>query len=126
MAKRQKATPFDGLGPHERKRIDSAIRKVWYQSKPRQTCVKRCTDKEGFTWCEKCDTRTAKIKIDHIIACGPVDSDGFIKRLFCTSKGLQGLCGDCHQLKTNRENEEKCVSSDIGVKRRRKTSFMDS
>jgi hypothetical protein len=126
MAKRQKAAPTDGFGPRERKKIDSAIRQVWYRSKARQTCVKRCTDKEGFTWCEKCDTKTAKLKVDHIIPCGPVDSDGFIKRLFCPSKGLQGLCGDCHQLKTNMENEEKRVTTDTGGKRKRKPLFMDT
>ena len=114
MSKRKKLERVDGFGPAERKRIDSAIRRVWYQSRARATAVKRCTGKDGFTYCEKCDERTPKLKIDHITPAGPVDSDGFIVRLFCPSNKLQGMCGDCHQLKTNRER----VPKDTGKKKK--------
>lgn len=103
MAKKQKAPPMDGLGPRERKKIDSAIRQVWYRSKARSTAVKRCTDQQGFTRCEKCKKRTPKIKVDHIVPCGPVDSDGYITRLFCPSSQLQCLCHPCHKPKTKAE-----------------------
>lgn len=120
MGKRKKPERVDGFGPTERKRIDSAIRRVWYQSRARATAVKRCTDKSGFTRCQKCKARTPKLKIDHITPAGPVDSDGFIVRLFCPSTGLQGLCPDCHQLKTNRER----VVGD--PPKRKRASFLDS
>src|SRR5271166_1622515 len=103
MSRKPKAPPFDGLGPRERKNIDSAIRQVWYRSKARATAVKRCTDKQGFTRCEQCKKRTPKIKVDHVIPCGPVDSDGYIVRLFCPSKGLQCLCKRDHDKKTKIE-----------------------
>lgn len=103
MAKREKAPRVDGFGPAERKRIDQVVRTVWYQSKARATAVKRCTDKKGFTVCEKCKKRTPKIKIDHIIPCGPVDSDGYIKRMFVPSAQLSALCHPCHKPKTKRE-----------------------
>lgn len=107
MPRKEKAPPCDGLGPRERKKIDSAIRQVWYRSKARATAVKRCTDKQGFTRCEKCKKRTPKIKVDHIVPCGPVDSDGFIVRLFCPSAGLQSWCHDCHKVKTKQESEDR-------------------
>lgn len=103
MSKRQKAPPMDGLGPRERKKIDSAIRQVWYRSKARSTAVKRCTDKQGFTRCELCKKRTPKIKVDHKMPCGPVESDGYITRLFCPSPLLQCLCHPCHKPKTKAE-----------------------
>jgi 5-methylcytosine-specific restriction endonuclease McrA len=104
---KEKAPPCDGLGPRERKKIDQAIRQTWYRCKARQLCVKRNTDSEGYTVCQSCRLRTPKLKIDHIIPCGPVDSDGFIKRLFCSSSGLQGLCHECHKKKTKQEIKSK-------------------
>jgi hypothetical protein len=107
MAKREKAAPMDGLGPRERKKIDSAMRQVWYRSKARALCVKRCTNGDGFTVCEQCGQITPKIKIDHVIPCGPVDSHGFMIRLFCPSHGLQALCKKCHDIKTKLERQVK-------------------
>lgn len=100
---KKKAEAVDGLGPRERQRIASAIRQVWYQSRARKLAIKRCTDEDGFLVCSECPPgrqRTPKIQIDHIKACGPVDSEGFITRLFCPSKGLKGLCPPCHRKKT--------------------------
>lgn len=101
MAKK-KIVKTDGLGPHEIKRIRTAIRKVWHQSYARKLCVDRCVGRGGFSYCEKCKKRSPKVFIDHIENVGDVDS-GFIERLFCPSKGLQGLCKQCHDKKTKEE-----------------------
>lgn len=102
MAK-EKAKPTDGLGPHEMKKISSAVRLVWQRSKARQIAVKRCTNQDGYFVCEQCKSVTPKIKIDHIIPVGTL-RDGFVERMFCPSTGLQGLCHECHKIKTKAEN----------------------
>lgn len=94
----------DGLSPHDIKKIRAAIRQVWHRSFVRGLCVKRCTGKDGFSYCESCKKRAPKVFIDHIIKVGDVDS-GFIKRLFVSSKGLRGLCKKCHDLKTKAERK---------------------
>lgn len=96
MAKK-KAAPFDGFGPRERQYTTNAIRQVWYRSKARKEVIKRCTDKEGFLTCEKCNKRTPKIQVDHIKEVGPIESDGAILRMFIPSNKLRGLCPPCHR-----------------------------
>ena len=100
----KKNNPCDGLGPYEIAKIRSAIRLVWQRCKARQLVVKRCKDADGYYWCEKCHNRTPAIKIDHIIQVGNLDN-GFIERLFCDSSKLQGLCNDCHKIKTKEERD---------------------
>jgi hypothetical protein len=99
---KKKIARTDGLGPFEVKKIRSAIRLVWHRSHARRLVVLRCTGKDGFTYCEKCKKRTPQLKIDHIEAVGEVNG-GFIKRLFCPSKKLQGICKTCHDSKTREE-----------------------
>lgn len=101
MAKK-KIEKTDGLGPLEVKKIRSALRLVWHRSHARRLVVIRCTAPDGFTFCEKCEKTTPQLKIDHIKNVGDVD-EGFIKRLFCASKELQGLCKKCHDEKTKLE-----------------------
>ena len=56
--------------------------------------------------CEQCKERTPKIKIDHINPVGTLDG-AFLELLFVPSHGLQGLCNDCHKIKTKAERQEK-------------------
>lgn len=98
---------MDGYGPREREKLHQAISQIWYRSKARATAVKRCTDKQGFTRCEKCKKRTPKIKVDHIAPRGPIDSPGYIERTFCPSSGLMCLCHPCHAPKTKAENAQR-------------------
>lgn len=107
---RKKIEKTDGLGPLEVKKIRTALRLVWHRSYARALVVKRCTNAKGFFVCEKCETLTPVLKIDHIEACGDVD-DGYIRRLFCSSDKLQGLCNDCHKEKTKLERANKKSSS---------------
>lgn len=102
----KKLKPTDGLGPKEIKNIRTALRLVWQRSHSRKLVVTRCTGKDGFTKCEKCKKKTPKLKVDHILACGDVDG-GYITRLFTPSKNLQGLCHECHKVKTKEERRQK-------------------
>lgn len=101
----KKLAPTDGLGPLEIKKIRSAVRLVWQRSHARRLVIKRCTDEEGYTWCEQCKKRTPKLKIDHITNVGAVDY-AFIPRMFCPSADLQGLCPKCHNEKTRKERKK--------------------
>lgn len=103
---KKKIEKCDGLGPHEIKKIRSAIRLVWHRSHARRLVVLRCTGKDGFARCEKCKDPTPALKIDHRQNVGDVDG-GFIERLFCPSSGLQGLCKKCHDAKTKLERAFK-------------------
>lgn len=100
--KKQAVQRTDGLSAGDVEKIRKAIRQVWSWSYPRRLCIARCTDKDGFAKCEQCKQRCPKIFVDHIERVGDVDA-GFISRLFCPSKDLQGLCKRCHQDKTNEE-----------------------
>lgn len=105
MAKSTKkvAEKVDGISPKLNAKIRNAVRKLWHQSYARKLVVDRCTGFDGWTYCEDCERRCPKLKIDHIINVGAVDS-GFLERMFVASKGLRGLCAPCHQIKTNKEN----------------------
>ncbi len=103
MAKK-KIIKTDGLGPHEKKKLRSAIRQVWHRSHARKLCVIRATDKQGYPFCEQCKRRAPKIQIDHIFMVGELD-DGFISRMFVASKFLIGLCKKCHGLKTKKDKK---------------------
>lgn len=105
-SKKKKTKKTDGLGPFEKQKIRNAVRLVWHRSLARKLVVDRCTDKEGFTRCEKCRKRTPKFKVDHIVEAGKVDS-GFIRRMFVSSKKLMGLCKRCHDIKTKAERAAK-------------------
>lgn len=112
--KKEKPQKIDGLSPKDIQKIRTAIRQVWHWSYPRKLCVERCTNPNGFVYCELCKKKVPKIFVDHKKNVGDVDS-GFIERLFCPSKGLQGLCKKCHDAKTK---DERKINSEIkkGVK----------
>ena len=52
-----------------------------------------------------------KINVDHIIPAGELncanDLPGFVERLFCEKQGLQVLCSNCHDAKTQKEKQLK-------------------
>lgn len=95
---------IDGLGPHDTKRILTALRKIWGWNYGRKLVIDRCTDGEGFGRCEKCKKRCPKIFVDHIRPVGTFHPRETILKMFVSSKQLQGLCKICHQKKTNVEN----------------------
>ena len=63
--------------------------------------------------CNSCKKWFAEknINVDHIIPAGTLtcanDLPGFVERLFCEVDGLQVLCSGCHNIKTQKERNEK-------------------
>jgi hypothetical protein len=108
---KKKIEKVDGLSPYDVKKIRSAIRQVWQRSHVRKLCVNRCIGVGGFSYCEQCKKRAPHIHIDHKVRVGDVDA-GFIARLFCPSSGLQGLCKECHRVKTNAERRQAKLDAD--------------
>jgi len=51
------------------------------------------------------------VQVDHVVDAGTLtckeDVGDFIERLFCEADGLQVLCSDCHQIKTNNARANK-------------------
>jgi 5-methylcytosine-specific restriction endonuclease McrA len=52
------------------------------------------------------------VQVDHIEPVAPLDKEiedwnEYIERIFCDHTKLQVLCKECHQVKSNRENEER-------------------
>ena len=105
MKKGRKRQIIDGLGPTEKRYLSSAIRQIWYYSRSRTLAIRRHTDADGNIHCAKCDDVLLRPQVDHIEACGPVESDGYIRRTFCPSVGLRVLCFDCHQIVTQIQRE---------------------
>ena len=108
MAKKKKLEKFDGFGPIEKQKVRNAIRQVWQRSYARKLVVARCTGKDGFPRCEgkNCPNkgrRVPKVSIDHLVPAGEL-GPGFLERLFVPSSQMQGLCKECHRVKTNEEN----------------------
>ncbi len=102
---KSKLKGFDGLGPKEIRDLRNATRLVWQRSHARKLVVKRCTGEDGYAYCEECASRTPKLKVDHIVKVGDLDS-GYIPRLMVPSSKLQGLCPTCHNAKTKAERAE--------------------
>lgn len=103
MAKK-KEPAIDGITPKLKSKYSAAIRRVWAWSTMRRTAVKRATNAEGFTVCESCKVVAPKVHVDHIVPCGDIMSNGFMKRLNVPSEGLQVLCPKCHRRKTKEDN----------------------
>lgn len=113
MSKKCKIEKIDGLSPEDIRKIRAAIRQVWQWSYPRRLCLARCLGGDGFPRCEKCRKKVPKVYPDHITPVGDVDA-GFILRLFCSSKHLQGLCKKCHDAKTREERKAARETVDLG------------
>lgn len=105
MAKKKVEIP-DGPTPKLMQQYSSAVRRVWQWSKMRRLAIKRATRDDGFPYCELCHKMLARCYVDHIIPCGPVNSEGFFDRLNIPSKGLQVLCAKCHNAKTKKEKKK--------------------
>lgn len=97
------ARQTDGFSPFLAERYRQALREVWYRSSSaRKLVVKRCDIGGGYSRCEGCRKKVPKIYVDHIIPCGTLDG-GYIARLSVPSNRLQGLCKQCHDIKTKED-----------------------
>jgi len=52
-----------------------------------------------------------EVNVDHIVPAGTLKSSddlkGFVDRLFCEKEGLQVMCSECHNKKTQNERKNK-------------------
>lgn len=105
-AKTKKELKLDGgIGPIETQLIRQAMRLVWQRaSKARAIVKERCLVDKECSKCEECGEVVGKIYVDHIVAVGDLD-EGYLKRLWCSSKEMQGICKKCHDEKTKEERK---------------------
>lgn len=95
-----------GLGPAEIAKIRQANRQLWQRSSlARKIVVKRCLRPDGFSNCEECGEICPKVAVDHTEKVGNVD-EGYLERLWVSSKEMKGLCKKCHDAKTAQERKE--------------------
>lgn len=94
-----KPQKVDGLGPEDIKKIVRVLRQVWSWGHAWRLVKKRCDIGEGYARCEGCKKKVPKVYVDHIVAIGTFD-EGYIGRLFVPSTQMQGLCQNCHKVKT--------------------------
>jgi 5-methylcytosine-specific restriction endonuclease McrA len=86
--------------------IMSGLRRTWSRSPPRIKVLKAAKVAYGTYTCKHCKKphRRKDIQVDHIVPVGTfIDYNTYIERLFVGPEGLQVLCTNCHQLKTNAE-----------------------
>lgn len=96
---------FDGFNDQDKKRVKVALRNVFRYSFAHKQVVNRCLLPNGFSKCEQCKKKVPKVFVDHIKAIGEPDFD-LIKKMFVSSKELQGLCKKCHDAKTLQDKKE--------------------
>lgn len=121
MAKKAKPEKIDGLGPEDLKKIHKAVRQVWMWSHPWRLVKRRTLGVDGFhrcesTTCTHLGAPVPKIFVDHINAVGEIGGPDYIKKMWCSSDQLQGLCKKCHDAKT--KDERKVSQSETRVKKK--------
>lgn len=104
-----KSQKIDGLGPQDIEKITIALRQVWSWSYSRRLVIKRCLLPNGFSKCEKCKKKCPKVFVDHIVPVGSYDGE-LIERMWVPSMKMQGLCNECHRIKTKVDVEGIKVS----------------
>ena len=99
--------------------IRSALRQAYSRypvkfqvKKDAERTVEGCRHKYEYQ-CAECSGwfTNKEIQVDHIEPAGKLSSyadiAGFAKRLFCEAEGMQVLCLECHQSKTNAERKAR-------------------
>jgi len=115
----------DGLGPHLKQKIRSALREVWHRSEARKLVVQRTALPDGYSRCEHSackGKRYPKTYIDHTVNVGDLDA-GFIDRMFVSSQGLKALCKKHHDEKTKQERKASKSKTVKTVKRGKDEDF---
>ena len=93
--------------PWYHKFIISRVRQVFGWSVAKREALARANGR-----CELCERKSDVLHADHITPCVPTTGwDGYdrliVRSLEVTKEGLQGLCKECHQTKTNTERKER-------------------
>ena len=105
--------------------VKSALRGASRKWKPKNDVLRKARVSRGVYKCAGCGQEVPKTSVvngkkvnnanvDHIDpiidpAVGFTTWDDFVERLFCEEEGLQLLCYECHEKKTN---EEKAVAAE--------------
>lgn len=97
-------------------RIRSALRKSWRAWPPRNDVLRAATrpvanptrKQRVETRCNECGGWFSRdrVSVDHVVPCGHLcreTAGEFIERMFVESSGLQVLCDQCHNEKTQEE-----------------------
>lgn len=100
------------------------LRRASYRYKPRSEAMREGKIGRNQYICKECGPEKIygrkDINLDHIIpVVGPegfTSFDDFISRLFCEKDGYQILCTEHHDIKTNKENEERRLIKNNVVK----------
>lgn len=105
--------------------LSAMDRLVWQRFQPKNDVLSRCKVKVAIGefkngnvknkvmyCCEHCKQTVEKIQVDHIeprieVGVGFVDFNTYIARTFVQADKLQGLCVDCHTVKTQAENARR-------------------
>ena len=110
--------------------IRSALRQKSRWWKPITQCkqnakrpYKGVNKRQKFEYqCNKCKKwfPDKQINIDHILPAGELnkadDLPGFVERLFVEESGLQCLCQNCHNIKTNEEKQQLKIKRNGNIK----------
>ena len=110
--------------------IRSALRQKSRWWKPITQCkqnakrpYKGVNKRQKFEYqCNKCKKwfPDKQINIDHILPAGELnkanDLPGFVERLFVEVEGLQTLCLNCHDIKTQEEKEQLKIRRNGNIK----------
>src|SRR5882757_9085079 len=110
---------------NKQKWIMTALRRVSYRYPPRNAAKIAARKERGKYECADCRNLYGpkEIQLDHVTPViseeGFEDWNCYIERLFCDYAGYQVLCSECHQKKTNEENETRRlnkVSKNVKIK----------
>ncbi len=118
-------TPNARITAKDRNALKGALRRAFVRSELRAAVIARTRVDHvdparprvtKWSRCELCQslTPTYLINVDHIDPLIPIDShfedmslDVVADRLWCDPSNLQGICEECHDLKTAAENEAR-------------------
>jgi hypothetical protein len=98
-----------------KKIILAGLGKAWMFWPVRSEVKRRCKDPNHAGWfiCELCHRSHEKIDVDHVLPCvspfdGWISWDEYINRRFVFhADQLQGICRDCHKIKSKAENKAR-------------------
>ena len=114
MKKKKNKQPIVSISDSRfRSALISALRKFSRFWQPSKIVLNKARIARGMYQCSSCSKIVGpkEIKIDHIEPVVPVTGftnwDDLIGRLFCEESGLQAICKDCHQIKTDKENSDR-------------------
>lgn len=94
--------------------VKNTLRRASFRWPWRNIPVIKARISRGIYECSACRRNVANKdkRLDHILpvvseGLGFIGWDSYVERLLCKASGFQVLCGECHRIKTERENEQR-------------------